>query len=117
MIETFVTAPVQLQERIQARTARVGILGLGYVGLPLALLFSEKGFPVTGFDIDRKKVDMLNSGKSYIVRIPPEEIAPARERGFTATGDFSEIAKMDAIIICVPTPAMSGIDAPRIVRA
>jgi UDP-N-acetyl-D-glucosamine dehydrogenase len=94
----------QLQERMEARTARVGILGLGYVGLPLALLFSEQRFPVTGFDIDQKKVDTLNSGGSYIVRIPPEEIAPARERGFTVTSDFAEIEKMDAIIICVPTP-------------
>lgn len=104
MAETLVSVSPELQARIEARTARVGILGLGYVGLPLALLFSEQGFPVTGFDIDQKKVDTLNSGGSYIVRIPPEEIAPARERGFKATSNFEQIAEMDAIIICVPTP-------------
>lgn len=104
MAETSVFVSPELQARIEARTARVGILGLGYVGLPLALLFTEQGFPVTGFDIDQKKVDTLNSGGSYIVRIPPEEIAPARERGFKATSNFEQIAEMDAIIICVPTP-------------
>lgn len=96
------TNPVE--ERIQLKTARIGIMGLGYVGLPLALLFSEQGFSVTGFDIDQRKVDTLNSGDSYIVRIPPEQIQPARDRGFTATTDFDQIATMDAVIICVPTP-------------
>ena len=104
MADTTVLASPELQSKIQARTAQVGILGLGYVGLPLALLFSEQGFRVTGFDIDQKKVDTLNSGGSYIVRIPPEDIAPARERGFKATSNFEQIADMDAIIICVPTP-------------
>lgn len=104
MSEISAVASMQLQERIATRTARVGILGLGYVGLPLALLFSERGFPVTGFDIDKKKVDTLNSGGSYIVRIPAEEIEPARKRGFAATTDFEQVAKMDVLIICVPTP-------------
>ena len=63
--------------RIQARTAKVGIIGLGYVGLPLALLFNEAGFPVTGFDIDPEKVKALNNGRSYIYRIPQTEIAAA----------------------------------------
>jgi UDP-N-acetyl-D-glucosamine dehydrogenase len=95
---------MQLQEKIAARTARVGIVGLGYVGLPLALLFSESRFPVTGFDIDEKKIDTLNSGGSYIVRIPPAEIARAQANGFRATADYDELSGMDAILICVPTP-------------
>jgi UDP-N-acetyl-D-glucosamine dehydrogenase len=93
-----------LEQKIQARSAKVGIIGLGYVGLPLALLYSEQKFPVTGFDIDRRKVDTLNSGGSYIYRILPTEIALAREQGFAATADFARLHEMDAVIICVPTP-------------
>src|SRR5579872_569023 len=93
-----------LLARIQARTAKVGIVGMGYVGLPLALLFSERDFPVTGFDIDANKVQSLNRGKSYIYRIPETEIATAREKNFSATADYSQAAQMDAMIICVPTP-------------
>ncbi len=98
------TGAAHLRERIAARTARVGIVGLGYVGLPLALLFSEERFPVTGFDIDTQKVETLNRGESYIVRIPPTEIGGAQQRGFTATADYDQLAVMDAILICVPTP-------------
>jgi len=94
----------ELIARIQARSAKVGIIGLGYVGLPLALLFSEERFAVTGFDIDSAKVQALNSGRSYIVRISEAEIAGARSHGMSATDDFSGIAEMDAVIICVPTP-------------
>lgn len=94
----------QLMRRIQQRQARVGIIGLGYVGLPLALLFSEQKFPVTGFDIDQRKVDILAQGGSYIYRISPEEIGAAKAHGFSATSDYSRIADMDAVIICVPTP-------------
>src|SRR3954466_11961919 len=94
----------ELMQRIQAHTAKVGIIGMGYVGLPLALLFSEEKFPVTGFDIDMKKVETLNAGGSYIFRIPATDISLARGRGFGATSDYSHIAEMDAIIICVPTP-------------
>jgi UDP-N-acetyl-D-glucosamine dehydrogenase len=90
--------------RIQDRTARIGIIGQGYVGLPLALLYSAQKFAITGFDIDQRKVDTLNQGGSYIVRILPEEIQAAKKHGFRATADFREIAQMDAIIICVPTP-------------
>jgi len=82
----------------------VAIIGLGYVGLPLALLYSEQNFPVTGFDVDTHKVETLNQGGSYIFRILPAEIQAAREQGFTATSDYSQLAGMDAIIICVPTP-------------
>ncbi len=91
-------------ERVETRTARIGIIGLGYVGLPLTLLFSEERFRVTGFDIDRKKVDTLNAGNSYIHRIEPEHIRAAQAAGFAATDDFTKIAEMDAVLICVPTP-------------
>ena len=94
----------QLKTRIQQRQARVGIIGLGYVGLPLALLYSEQKFPVTGFDIDQRKVDTIAKGGSYIYRITSEEIQSAKAQGFTATSDYAQITAMDAIIICVPTP-------------
>jgi UDP-N-acetyl-D-glucosamine dehydrogenase len=94
----------QLKSKIQKREARVGIIGLGYVGLPLALLYSEQKFQVTGFDIDQRKVDALAKGSSYIYRISSEEIAAAKSAGFTATADYSQLEAMDAIIICVPTP-------------
>jgi UDP-N-acetyl-D-glucosamine dehydrogenase len=90
--------------KLKSRTASVGIIGLGYVGLPLALLFSEEGFRVTGFDVDNTKIDMLASSRSYICRIPETEIALAKDRGFQATTDFTCISNMDAIVICVPTP-------------
>src|SRR3982750_1734730 len=98
------TLAATLQQKIEARAARIGIIGLGYVGLPLTLLFSEEKFVVTGFDIDRKKVETLNADGSYIHRIPPTDIATARKGGFSATTDFKQIATMDAIVICVPTP-------------
>jgi UDP-N-acetyl-D-glucosamine dehydrogenase len=94
----------QLKHRIQQRQAHVGIIGLGYVGLPLALLYSEQKFPVTGFDIDQRKVDVLSQGGSYIYRISPQEIKAAKAQGFSATADYSRIGEMDAVIICVPTP-------------
>jgi UDP-N-acetyl-D-glucosamine dehydrogenase len=94
----------QLKSKIQQRQARVAIIGLGYVGLPLALLYSEQKFPVTGFDIDARKVETLTQGGSYIYRIVPEEIQAARTQGFSATSDYSQLTAMDAIIICVPTP-------------
>ena len=93
-----------LKVRIETRQARVGIVGMGYVGLPLALLFSDERFRVTGFDIATDKVSTLNAGGSYIVRILPAEIQQAQKSGFHATSDYSEIDQMDAVIICVPTP-------------
>jgi UDP-N-acetyl-D-glucosamine dehydrogenase len=95
---------IELRQRIQSRQARIGIVGMGYVGLPLALLFAEQDFPVTGFDIDAKKVAILNQGGSYLVRIPDTEIQLAREKAFNATTDYAQIAGMDVVIICVPTP-------------
>jgi len=94
----------QLKTKIENRQARVGIIGLGYVGLPLALLYSEKAFQVTGFDVDSRKVETLAKGGSYIYRIAAEEIKAAKAQGFTATADYSQLDAMDAIIICVPTP-------------
>jgi len=94
----------ELKQKIETRKAQVGVIGLGYVGLPLALLFSEQRFPVTGFDIDQKKVKTLEQGGSYIYRITPGEIELARQQGFKATFDFSQLEQMDAVIICVPTP-------------
>src|ERR1039458_6841791 len=91
-------------DRLKGHTARIAVIGLGYVGLPLSLLLSEAGFKVAGFDIDTKKVADLEAGKSYIFRIAATEIQSARKQGFTATTDFSDLSDQDAIIMCVPTP-------------
>jgi UDP-N-acetyl-D-glucosamine dehydrogenase len=93
-----------LESRIATRQARIGVIGMGYVGLPLTLLFSEQRFRVTGFDVDASKVEQLNAGGSYIVRIAAAEIVKAQAAGFRATAAYTEIAEMDAVIICVPTP-------------
>src|SRR5215467_6287712 len=93
-----------IEPKIVSRSARVGVIGLGYVGLPLSLLYVGQGFPVTGFDVDQRKVDMLEAGKSHIYRIPVEEVQEARAKKFVPTSDFSLLSEMDAIIICVPTP-------------
>lgn len=90
--------------RTQTRQLQVGVIGLGYVGLPLSLLFSDQKFAVTGFDVDQRKVETLATGGSYIYRILPEEIAAAKTSGFEATSDFTKISSLDAVIICVPTP-------------
>lgn len=84
--------------------ATIGVVGLGYVGLPLMLRYSEVGFRVLGIDIDTEKVSRLNRGESYIQHIPAAAIATARAKGFEATADFSRGAEADALIICVPTP-------------
>ena len=94
----------EIKHKIETREARIGIVGMGYVGLPLALLFSEERFTITGFDIDSSKVATLNRGGSYIVRISGDEIHSAQKNGFTATADYGLIAQMDIVIICVPTP-------------
>lgn len=93
------------KQRFEDKTAKVGIVGLGYVGLPIALSFSNKEIMATGFDIDSSKVDMLQQGRSYIKHILESDIADAlRREHFKATTDFSQLTEMDAIIICVPTP-------------
>src|ERR1700687_388780 len=94
-----------LLERIRARKARVGVIGLGYVGLPLAVEFAHAGFDVTGFDVDAVKTDQINAGKSYIPDVAEADLA-ACVRGGTlrATTDMSALGTMDAIDICVPTP-------------
>jgi len=92
-------------KRINKREIKVGVIGLGYVGLPLVRIFLQKGFEVVGFDIDRRKVEWLNQGKSYILHVRAEELKSYLDQGkFRATADFSELAGMDAILICVPTP-------------
>jgi UDP-N-acetyl-D-glucosamine dehydrogenase len=90
--------------RLEERTAKIGVIGLGYVGLPLSILLSEAGFSVTGFDIDEKKVVDLEAGRSYIFRIPNTEIQHAQQLGFKATTEFSNLSEQDAVIMCVPTP-------------
>ncbi|HYK04523.1 MAG TPA: nucleotide sugar dehydrogenase [Thermoanaerobaculia bacterium] len=100
-----VTSHHQLLDAIENRTATVGVIGLGYVGLPLVLLFSESGFRVIGFDVDNKKVDALHRGESYIRHIGPERVAAAFGGGRAeATADYDRLTECDAILICVPTP-------------
>jgi len=94
----------ELTDKIASREAVVGIVGLGYVGLPLALSFSEAGYGVVGFDIDPEKVALLRKGVSYIESIPSERVASLVASGFDSTVEFSRINEVDAIIICVPTP-------------
>ncbi|PID61578.1 MAG: UDP-N-acetyl-D-glucosamine dehydrogenase [Ignavibacteriae bacterium] len=92
-------------DKIKNKTAKVGIIGLGYVGLPLGLEFAFKGFDVIGFDVDEKKIPLLMEGKSYIKHIPEEKIKKAVDSGkFTAVSKFDKLPEVDAIIICVPTP-------------
>lgn len=93
-----------LLSKIQDNKALVGIIGLGYVGLPLARAFADRGVPVLGFDVDAAKVEALARGESYIGHIPPSVIARMRDEGFDATADFGRLDEVDAILICVPTP-------------
>jgi len=98
-----VTAKEKLLKRINDKSARIGIVGLGYVGLPLMLDFSEAGFLVLGFDIDPRKIDLLNAGKSYFVHIPDSRVAGATERGIAATTQYSRAGETDVMILCLPT--------------
>jgi len=93
-----------LIEKFKNKTAVIGILGLGYVGLPLVIRYAEEGFSVIGFDIDSEKVEKINKGKSFIKHIPDESIQFANDNNFKATLDFSYVKEADALIICVPTP-------------
>ena len=95
----------QLLDKINAKTARVAIMGMGYVGMPLARSFSRAGFSVLGYDVDKEKVKKLNAGKSYIEHIPDAFVSEMLAGGlFEATANPNELKKADAIIICVPTP-------------
>ncbi len=95
----------ELLSRIRSRSARVAVIGQGYVGLPLALVFREAGFAVMGFDVDPAKVEALRRGESYIQHIDPDRVARAAASGmYEATTDFERLAECDAIVICVPTP-------------
>ncbi len=93
------------ENKIKSKKIVVGVLGLGYVGLPLVREFTSAGLRVVGFDIDQKKVDTLNSGRSIIKHVPHSDVAKMKESGlFEATSDMSRIRKADSVIICVPTP-------------
>lgn len=101
---SFPRVAKDLIARIESRTSRIGIIGLGYVGIPLALRFHEVGLTVLGFDVDDERVATLNAGETPIRHIAAAQIATMREGGFEATADFERIAEVDAAIICVPTP-------------
>ena len=109
----------QLERKIRTRTARVGVVGLGYVGLPLGVEFARAGFRVTGIDVTASKVERVNAGDSYVLDVPSETLGPLVKAGkLEATCDFSAVAELDTIDICVPTPLrktkdpdMSYIDA------
>lgn len=94
----------ELIEKLNQKTAKIGIVGLGYVGLPLMLRYCEVGYKVVGFDIDQSKVDALRAGQSYIEHIPGAAISKAMAHGFEPTADFSRAKDVDALILCVPTP-------------
>jgi UDP-N-acetyl-D-glucosamine dehydrogenase len=105
MQSSAATAAQTLEEKIKSRTARVGIIGLGYVGLPLAMEFAKAGFPVTGIDIEQSKVAQLNRGQSYVQDVAPDVLGSMIDaRKFHATTDFSVISELDTINIAVPTP-------------
>ena len=98
-------AYAQLLERIRKRRARVGIIGMGYVGLPLMQTFCDGGYRCLGFDVDDRKIRMLNQGRSYIKHIPSASVRELRDAGqFSATSNPKELRGCDALIICVPTP-------------
>jgi len=94
----------ELIDKLNRKSAKIGIVGLGYVGLPLMLRYCEVGYTVIGFDIDQSKVDALRAGNSYIEHIPAASIKHAMERGFDPTTDFARAGEVDALILCVPTP-------------
>jgi UDP-N-acetyl-D-glucosamine dehydrogenase len=96
---------LHLKEKLETRQARIGIIGLGYVGLPLAVEFARAGFDVTGFDVDGSKVAEINAGRSYILDVRTDEVAECVKAGrLRATTDMSKLGEMDAVDICVPTP-------------
>lgn len=94
----------ELIAKFESRDSVIGIVGMGYVGLPLMLRFVDEGFRVVGFDVDNSKVESLNQGKSYIAHLPSQQVAAALTKGFESTTDMARVAEVDAIIVCVPTP-------------
>src|SRR3979409_2225372 len=99
------TQEEKLSAKISSREAQVGVIGLGYVGLPLAVEFAKAGFSVTGIDVQQSKVDLVNKGESYIQDIPSQTLCGLVKGGkLRATSDFSVVADLDTIDICVPTP-------------
>src|SRR5205814_4486409 len=103
--DNFMDHLLQLQEKITARSLRVGVIGLGYVGLPLATTFAEAGFQVTGIDIDQQRVDQANRGESYIADVEEKTLRSLLdEQRLHFTTDYSVLKELDAVSICVPTP-------------
>ena len=101
----------QLEERIAKKSARVGVIGLGYVGLPLIRAFVAAGYRTMGFDVDQTKVDRLLRGESYIGHIPSDWIAACiREKTFEPTADMNRLGEADCLLICVPTPLSESRD-------
>ena len=101
---------LELLARIKSKSARIGVIGLGYVGLPLVCAFSDQGFRVLGFDTDPAKIKKLGERTSYIGHIPHDVVAGMRDKGFEPTSDFTRLAEADVIIICVPTPLTEARD-------
>ena len=94
-----------LKNRIDSRAARVGVVGLGYVGLPLLVEFARSGYNAVGFDLDQQKVAAIMSGRSYIPDVSDADVATLRAAGrLSATTDFAALASVDTVNICVPTP-------------
>jgi UDP-N-acetyl-D-glucosamine dehydrogenase len=101
--EAPAVSSARFRKRIVTREARIGVVGLGYAGLPLALAFAEAGFPVTGIDLNRERVDAVNAGRSYLVDVPERRYADAEGR-LNATRDYAAVSELDALTVCVPTP-------------
>ncbi len=99
------TTKDHLIKKLENKTAKIGILGMGYVGLPLAVVFAEAGFDVIGIDPIQEKMDLLNKGESYILDIPTPQLAKLVKSGkIKGTSDYSVLSEIDAVSICVPTP-------------
>src|SRR5512144_7759 len=99
------TIKTQLIQKLHDKTAKIGVLGMGYVGLPLSVVFAEAGYNVLGIDPDKRKVEAFNQGRSYIQDITSETIDRLHKAGcLNMTTDFAALAAMDAVSICVPTP-------------
>lgn len=103
-VQTMTTVHTQLIEKLESRQATIGILGMGYVGQPLALRYAQLGYEVIGFDIDAAKVEELNAGRSHIEHISDSDVRSANAAGMECTTDFGRATEADALIICVPTP-------------